>query len=137
MAMTISIRVAALTALVIGTGLAPSAPLSAADRPTPVIQVAASEATSRFIALGIGKSVAIDLPADIKDVLVADPKIANAVVRSSRRVYMIGVTIGQTNSFFFDANGKQIAGFDLAVTRDLNGVRAALQQAMPDADIRT
>ncbi len=39
-----------------------------------------------FHSLGIGKSVAIDLPADIKDVLVADPKIANAVVRSSRRV---------------------------------------------------
>jgi pilus assembly protein CpaC len=136
MAMTISIRVAALTALVIGTGLAPSTPLSAADRPTPVIQVAASEATSRFIALGIGKSVAIDLPADIKDVLVADPKIANAVVRSSRRVYMIGVTIGQTNIFFFDANGKQIAGFDIAVTRDLNGVRAALKQSMPNSDIR-
>ena len=101
----------------------------------PVIQVAASEATSRFIPLGIGKSVAIDLPADIKDVLVADPKIANAVIRSSRRVYMIGVAIGQTNIFFFDADGKQIAGFDIAVTRDLNGVRAALKQTMPDADI--
>jgi pilus assembly protein CpaC len=101
----------------------------------PVIQVVASETTSRSIPLGIGKSVAIDLPADIKDVLVADPKIANAVIRSSRRAYMIGVTVGQTNIFFFDADGKQIAGFDIAVTRDLNGVRAALKQTMPDADI--
>jgi pilus assembly protein CpaC len=49
---------------------------------------------------------------------------------------MIGVTVGQTNIFFFDADGKQIAGFDIAVTRDLNGVRAALKQTMPDADIR-
>ena len=63
------------------------------------MQIAASEATSRFIPLGIGKSVAMDLPADIKDVLVADPKIANAVIRSSRRVYMIGVTVGQTKFF--------------------------------------
>ena len=136
MAIRTSIRAAALAALVIATGLAPSAPVLAADARVPVIQVAASEATSRFIPLGIGKSVAIDLPADIKDVLVADPKIANAVIRSSRRVYMIGVTIGQTNIFFFDADGKQIAGFDIAVTRDLNGVRAALKQSMPDADIR-
>ena len=89
--------------------------------------VAASEGTSRSIPLGIGKSVAIDLPTDIKDVLVADPKIANAVVRSSRRVYMIGVTVGQTNIFFFDADGKQIAGFDIAVTRDLNGVARGAQ----------
>jgi pilus assembly protein CpaC len=135
MAMTTSIRAAALLATVLGAGLAPSAPVTAADSRTPVIQMAASEATSRFIPLGIGKSVAIDLPADIKDVLVADPKIANAVIRSSRRVYMIGVAIGQTNIFFFDAEGKQIAGFDIAVTRDLNGVRAALKQTMPDADI--
>src|SRR5450631_2598257 len=136
MAIRTSIRAAALAALAIGAGLAPSAPVVAADARVPVIQVAASEATSRFIPLGIGKSVAIDLPADIKDVLVAEPKIANAVIRSSRRVYMIGVTVGQTNIFFFDADGKQIAGFDIAVTRDLNGVRAALKQSMPDSDIR-
>jgi pilus assembly protein CpaC len=136
MAIRTSIRAAALAALVIATGLAPAAPVLAAEARVPVLKVAASEGTSRFIPLGIGKSVAIDLPADIKDVLVADPKIANAVMRSSRRVYMIGVTVGQTNIFFFDADGKQIAGFDIAVTRDLNGVRAALKQMMPDADIR-
>src|SRR5665213_328041 len=135
MAIRTSICAATLAALVAGAGLAPQAPVNAADAHVPVIQVAASEATSRFIPLGIGKSVAIDLPADIKDVLVADPKVANAVIRSSRRVYMIGVTVGQTNIFFFDANGKQIAGFDIAVTRDLNGVRAALKQTLPDSQI--
>jgi len=131
-------RTAAMGALIVFGGLAPTAPATPAETAAraPVIQVAASEATSRAIVLGIGKSVAIDLPSDIKDVLVADPKVANAVVRSSRRAYMIGVTVGQTNIFFFDADGKQIAGFDIAVTRDLNGVRAALKQSMPDAELR-
>jgi pilus assembly protein CpaC len=32
---------------------------------------------ARFLSLGIGKSVVIDLPRDVKDVLVADPKIAS------------------------------------------------------------
>ena len=127
---------AALGALIAFMALTPILPASAADGPQKAaVKVAASEGTSRSIPLGIGKSVAIDLPADIKDVLVADPKIANAVVRSSRRVYMIGVAVGQTNIFFFDADGKQIAGFDIAVTRDLNGLRAALKQSMPDFDI--
>ena len=130
------IRTAALAGLIAAAALAPPPPASAADPHLPVIQVAASEATSRFVPLGIGKSVAIDLPADIKDVLVADPKIANAVIRSARRVYMIGVTVGQTNIFFFDADGKQIAGFDVAVTRDLNGVRAMLQKLLPNSDVR-
>jgi len=128
---------ASLGALIAFITLTPILPAPAADGPQKVAaaKIAASEGTSRAIPLGIGKSVAIDLPADIKDVLVADPKIANAVVRSSRRVYMIGVAVGQTNIFFFDADGKQIAGFDIAVTRDLNGVRAALKQSMPDSDI--
>jgi len=38
--------------------------------------------------------------------------------------------------FFFDAEGRQMAGFDIAVTRDLNGIRAAIRQVLPDADIR-
>jgi pilus assembly protein CpaC len=129
-------RTASLVALIAAAGLTPIKPVVAADARVPVIQVAASEATSRFVPLGIGKSIAIDLPADIKDVLVADPKIANAVIRTSRRVYIIGVTIGQTNIFFFDGEGRQIAGFDIAVTRDLNGLRGALKQSFPNADIR-
>jgi pilus assembly protein CpaC len=78
------------------------------------------------VALGVGKSIVIDLPRDIKDVLVADPKIANAVVRSAQRAYIIGAAVGQTNIVFFDSAGQQIAAYDIAVTRDLNGVRAAL-----------
>jgi pilus assembly protein CpaC len=108
----------------------------AVDVSAPAIQIAASEATSRFVPLGIGKSVVIDLPRDVKDVLVADPKIANAVVRTSRRAYIIGVTVGQTSVVFFDAEGRQIAGLDIAVTRDLNGVRAALRHIFPESDIR-
>jgi pilus assembly protein CpaC len=90
---------------------------------------------TRFLALGIGKSVVIDLPRDVKDVLVADPKIANAVVRSSRRAYIIGGVVGQTNVVFFDADGQQVASYDIAVKRDLNGVRAALQQTLPGIKI--
>jgi pilus assembly protein CpaC len=69
------------------------------------------------------------------DVLVADPKIANAVVRSSRRAYVIGAAVGQTNVVFFDADGQQVASYDIAVKRDLNGVRAALRQTLPGIQI--
>ena len=73
----------------------------------------------------------VDLPRDVKDVLVADPKIANAVVRSAQRAYIIGGAVGQTNVVFFDADGQQVASYDIAVKRDLNGVRAALKQTCP------
>jgi pilus assembly protein CpaC len=128
-------------ALLIALGLAAAVPVTAADQRTgepnaPAIAVIGSDATARFLPLGVGKSVVIDLPRDIKDVLVADPKIANAVIRSSRRAYIIGVAVGQTNIFFFDAQGQQIGGFDIAVKRDLNGIRAAIKQALPVSDIQ-
>jgi pilus assembly protein CpaC len=126
-----------------GVALACFAGLAQASEPAGVgpssgapIQVVGSDSGSRFVQLGIGKSVVIDLPRDIKDVLVAEPKFANAVVRSTRRAYLIGVAVGQTNIYFFDAEGKQIAGFDVAVTRDLNGVRAMLQKLLPNSDVR-
>jgi len=135
-----SIGAAALAILATGLWIASHGAVAAGaqvgDPQGPPISVAASDFGSQAVALGVGKSVVIDLPRDIKDVLVADPTIANAVVRSSRRAYIIGAKVGQTNVFFFDADGKQMAGFDVAVTRDLNGIRAAIRQVLPDADIR-
>jgi pilus assembly protein CpaC len=110
-------------------------PALAANRPVPAAATASGHLNARHLALGIGKSVVIDLPRDVKDVLVADPKIANAVVRSAQRAYIIGATVGQTNIVFFDAEGQQIAAYDIAVTRDLNGIRGMLKQILPNAAI--
>ncbi len=122
---------AAVTALTLNPAIAP---VLAADARVPV--AAEGQMNARFLPIGIGKSIVIDLPRDIKDVLVADPKIANAVVRTAQRAYIIGAAVGQTNIVFFDAAGQQIAAYDIAVTRDLNGVRTALRQAFPGSDIQ-
>jgi pilus assembly protein CpaC len=121
----------AITAFTLNPALTP---VFAADAEVPV--VSSSSAKMRSLSLGIGKSVVVDFPEDVKDVLVADPKIANAVVRSTQRAYIIGASVGQTNIVFFDSAGQQIAAYDIAVTRDLNGLRAALKQMLPNSDIR-
>src|SRR6478609_6995109 len=110
------------------------APMQAADLDvSPVGTIA--PARTRSLSLGIGKSVVIDLPREVKDVLVADPKIANAVIRSAQRAYIIGGQVGQTNVVFFTADGQQVAAYDIAVKRDLNGMRAALRQSLPGVQI--
>jgi pilus assembly protein CpaC len=126
----------AVTALTFNQALTPliAADYRGAAAAAPL--VADGQMNARFLSLGVGKSIVIDLPRDIKDVLVADPKIANAVVRSAQRAYIIGAAVGQTNIVFFDSAGQQIAAYDIAVKRDLNGVRAALKQAIPTADIQ-
>src|SRR5215212_4055242 len=91
------------TAAVLAACLGATAPAQAGDPPAMApgtvdagasLRVVGSDSTSRFVQLGIGKSVVIDLPRDVKDVLVAEPKFANAVVRSTRRAYLIGVAVG-------------------------------------------
>jgi len=123
----------AVTAFTLNPALTP---VLASDYRVAAPVVADGQMNARFLSLGIGKSIVIDLPRDIKDVLVADPKIANAVVRSAQRAYIIGAAVGQTNIVFFDSAGQQIAAYDIAVKRDLNGVRAALKQTLPNADIQ-
>jgi pilus assembly protein CpaC len=123
----------AVTALTLNPALTP---VVASDYRVAAPVASDGQLNARFLALGIGKSIVIDLPRDIKDVLVADPKIANAVVRSAQRAYIIGAAVGQTNIVFFDSAGQQIAAYDIAVKRDLNGVRAALKQSLPNAEIQ-
>lgn len=123
----------AALAMVLDPALVPA--VAADSRPIPQVS-ADGQMNARFLSLGIGKSIVIDLPRDIKDVLVADPKIANAVVRSAQRAYIIGAAVGQTNIVFFDSAGQQIAAYDIAVKRDLNGARAALKQILPNSDIQ-
>jgi pilus assembly protein CpaC len=101
---------AAVTALSLNPAIVP---VLAADARVPV--ATEGQMNARFLPIGIGKSIVIDLPRDIKDVLVADPKIANAVVRTAQRAYIIGAAVGQTNIVFFDAAGQQIAAYDIAV----------------------
>jgi pilus assembly protein CpaC len=132
---TVAVRtllLSAAAALTIGPLIAAEADK---DKEDPVTTSSIGSVKTRFLSLGVGKSVIVDLPRDVKDVLVADPKVANAVVRSAQRAYIIGAAVGQTNVVFFDAEGQQVAAYDIAIKRDLNGLRTALRQSIPGIQI--
>ena len=122
----------AITALMLIPALASA---TDPDKNADVAVTSSIAAKTRSVSLGVGKSVVVDLPREAKDVLVADPKIANAVIRSAQRAYIIGAAVGQTNVVFFDADGNQVASYDIAIKRDLNGMRAALKQMLPGVQI--
>ncbi|HKH68387.1 MAG TPA: pilus assembly protein N-terminal domain-containing protein, partial [Reyranella sp.] len=101
-----------------------------------VVQVGAGDqVTARQVDISIGRSIIVDLPRDAKEVFVANPKIANAVVRSTRKVFLIGMENGATSVFVMDADGRQIAALEVIVGRDLNALRQTLRTAMPSAPI--
>ncbi len=53
----------------------------------------------------------------LKDVLVSDPDVLDAVVQSSDRVFLIAKKAGQTNAFFFDEYGQQLLTLEVADRR--------------------
>lgn len=110
-----------------------AAPSFAADRLEGGASI--SSATAKVVPIGLGKSYVVDLPRDASEVLVADPKIANAVVRSARRAYIIGSAIGDTSIIFFDKNGEQILGLEVSVGRDLTPLRSSLRTSLTDGKV--
>jgi pilus assembly protein CpaC len=126
-------RIALSTILV----LALSGPaLAQTSAPAPVLNVGTSEhAMARKLDLSIGRSMIIELPRDAKEVFVANPKVANAVVRSARKLFIIGIADGSTSMFVIDAEGRQITALEIEVGRDLNVLRQTLRTALPKAQI--
>ncbi len=86
---------------------------------------------NRLVRLGINKSMVVELPRDAGDVLVSNPDVADAVLRTSRRLYLIGVQIGQASVFLFDSAGQEIASLDIMVEGDLSGLQRILNAAVP------
>src|SRR6516164_4628181 len=126
----------ALASAILATSTARSAPASFGDdTPTTIRVTSVNPAVPQRINLGIGKSVVVDLPRDAKEVFVANPKVANAVVRSTRKVFLIAMSDGATSVFIMDAQGAQIANLEIMVGRDMNKLRRTLKVAMPNSNI--
>ena len=90
---------------------------------------------SRFLRMGLNKSVAIRLPVAAKDVLIGNPEIVEAVVRTRTTAYLFAKANGQTNIFFFDEAGRQILNLDIEVAIDTKALKQLLDRILPDNQI--
>jgi pilus assembly protein CpaC len=112
----------------------PSAAQAAAQSIYKISQV--GPGVSKSLKLGLNKAIVIDLPVDAHDILVANPDIADAVTRTSTRLYIFGKTVGQTNVFIFGAGGEELVTIDLEIERDISNLQAQLKRFVPDSDIK-
>ena len=100
------------------------------------IQINAQDAHgARRLSMGVGKSLILELPKDAAEVVVGNPRVANAIVRSPRRIYVLGVDNGATTIFAMDKDGVKIASIEISIGRDINELRAILKTAMPTSSI--
>jgi pilus assembly protein CpaC len=63
--------------------------------------------------------MAIDLPTDIREVFVADSQTVRVVMRTLRRVYIVGAATGRTNIFFYGDDGRQVIALDISVSSQI------------------
>jgi pilus assembly protein CpaC len=89
----------------------------------------------KSLQLGVGRSLIVDLPEDAQEIFVGQPDVANAVVRSARRLYISTLNAGSTTIFALGADGRKIATLELSVGRDTGELVNLLRTAIPHTDI--
>ncbi len=91
---------------------------------------------TRKITIGLDKSMLIELPVELRNVLVSNPDVVDAVVQSSRQVYLLAKDVGDANAFFMGADGQRLAFLEITVVRDLSPLTDALNRLLPGARIK-
>ncbi len=129
----------AATGVVLAAALA-GAVQAGAQSPVPatesrIIKLVAG-AMPQHMTLALNKAAIIELPADARDVFVANPQIVDAVVRTPRRIFLMSLKIGQTNAIFLDAQGHQIGALEIVVNSDVTDLNHQLTQQLPGSDVK-
>lgn len=122
--------------VLIGAFLICGAPISLnAQNGAPIPVSINSQTSVQRLILPRGKSAIVDLPIDARDVVVANPRVADAVMRTAKRGFILGMEMGETNVYFLDANGRQILALEVRVTRDTSELGALIEKLAPEARV--
>lgn len=122
----------------IATALAGLTVLAAGPIPAAQAQTRASVsmgAQSQLISLPRGSSMAIDLPADARDVIVPNPLVAEAMLHSPRRITVIGLAPGETDAVVLDNAGRTILSLRVRVDAGVSALQDTLSRVMPGTNI--
>jgi pilus assembly protein CpaC len=92
--------------------------------------------THQRLTLPLDKAAVVQLDTDARDVMVSNPDLVDAVVRTPRRIFLLATKVGQTNAFFFDAEGKQILALDIRVEKDVVDLANMIKASMPNSSIQ-
>ena len=127
----------ALVALGIVAGAADASPDRNTDNNARLISISTRGGTvTQRLVLFLGKAAVVQLDADARDVLVSSPDIVDAVVRTPRRIFLLALKTGQTNAFFFDGAGHQLASIDIRVEKDVTDLSNMIRSNMPGSNIK-
>lgn len=85
--------------------------------------------------LPINRSSVVEIKSPAKEVVVANPEIADVHVNNAKTLTVLGKAAGSTNMRLFDENGKLLQTLEISVGYDLPAIRKALKNLLPDETI--
>jgi pilus assembly protein CpaC len=84
----------------------------------------------------VGQSETVKSGADISNLVVGDPEIADASPLGTRSFYILGRKTGRTNLSLYDADDKLLGVINVEVTFDTRGLKDALRTVLPREKIK-
>jgi pilus assembly protein CpaC len=134
----IALRGAAIALLISGLMAGTASTAAAQDTATQsrIVRVSSQPGgLPQKLSLSLNKAVILELDRDARDVVIANPAIADAVVRTPRRIFILSLSVGQTNAIFLDSEGRHIATVEIAVSADVEDLNAYLRREVPNANV--
>jgi pilus assembly protein CpaC len=123
--------------LLAGLAASPLAARAQADGGASVVRVdMAAGAQAQALQLPQGRSAVVELPTDARDVLISNPKVAEATLRTPRRIYMLGLKSGVTDAVFFDAAGRRILTLNIRVEQNTSALAETINRLLPGSQVK-
>ncbi|HEY9010721.1 MAG TPA: type II and III secretion system protein family protein [Devosia sp.] len=99
-----------------------------------------SYGATQNIELEVNKSMIVDLPSSVGEVVATQPGIATVVMRNKQRAIVQGVSGGDTNIFFMDQANRTITVLNLKISQPRsdvgNALEAALARVLPGSNLK-
>jgi pilus assembly protein CpaC len=117
--------------IILVVGLLALAPVNTASAAEAAYLTISSKAlgSTQSLELGVNKSMIVDLPVNVGEVIASQPNVATVVMRSKTRAIVQGISGGDTNVFFLDTKGNNITVLDLKIFQPRSDVGNALEAA--------
>lgn len=126
--------------VLLATGLLAVSPVAGLSDETHVVISSAAYGATRQLEVALNKTTLVDLPAGAAEVIVSQPGVAAAIMRSRTRALVQGIAEGVTNIFFLDDRGQTISVLDVRVKQPVSAIGTALEETLariiPGSNIR-
>ena len=91
-----------------------------------------ASAATEIARLALNKTTELVLASPVRDIVVGNPDVVDALVRTPTQVLLMARGVGQSDVTFFDQSGAAMRRVSVDVHIDADGLKAVLSQVLPD-----